>query len=218
MNAENTPPATPRRTRIKVCGFTRAEDALAAVEAGVDAIGLVFHPPSPRCIDPERAAIIIRALPPFVSAVALFVDARPDTVRAIREQIGFDLAQYHGDETPEQCAAAGVPWMKALRVRPGLDLLHCAARFRDARGLLLDAFEEGVPGGTGRRFDWSLIPSGLPLPLVLSGGLDPGNVAEAVRRVRPFAVDVSSGVESGKGIKCADRIRAFVREVRNEDV
>lgn len=191
---------------------------MAAVEAGVDAIGLVFHAPSPRCIDPERAAAIVRALPPFVAAVALFVDAQPDTVRAIREQTGFDLAQYHGDETPEQCAAAGVPWIKALRVRPGLDLLHCAARFREARGLLLDAFQEGVPGGTGQRFDWSLIPSGLPLPLVLSGGLDAGNVAEAVRSVRPFAVDVSSGVEREKGIKCAERIRAFVREVRNEDV
>lgn len=218
MSTGHPDPAVQCRTRIKVCGFTRVEDALAAAEAGVDAIGLVFYPPSPRCIDPGQAAAIVRALPPFVTSVALFVDAPPDTVRAVRERVGFDLAQYHGDETPVQCAAAGVPWIKALRVRPGLDLLHCAAEFREARGLLLDAFQPGVPGGTGQRFDWSLIPPGLPLPLVLSGGLDAGNVGQAVRSVRPFAVDVSSGVEREKGIKCADRIRAFVREVRNEDV
>lgn len=218
LSTENAIPAALRRTRIKVCGFTRVEDALAASAAGVDAIGLVFYPPSPRCVAVEQAAAIVRALPPFVTSVALFVDADPEQVRSVRERVGFDLAQYHGEETPERCAAGGVPWIKALRVRPGLDLLHCSTAFGGARGLLLDAFQAGVPGGTGQCFDWSLIPSGLSLPLILSGGLDADNIGLAVRSVRPFAVDVSSGVEIDKGIKCADRIRAFVREVRNEDV
>ncbi len=207
-----------QRTRIKVCGFTRVDDALAAVAAGVDAIGLVFYPPSPRNVSVEQATEIVRALPPFVTSVALFVDASRDTVLATRDAVGFDLAQYHGDETPEACAAAGIPFIKALRVRPGLDLLHCSIAFSAARGLLLDAFQPGVPGGTGHRFDWTLIPDGLSLPLILSGGLGPDNVGEAVRRVRPYAVDVSSGVEREKGIKCADLVRDFVRGVRNEDV
>jgi phosphoribosylanthranilate isomerase len=218
MSHDRPDPTPPHRTRIKVCGFTCVDDALAAVEAGVDAVGLVFYPPSPRNVTPEQAAAIVRALPPLVTAVALFVDADPADVRATHAQVGFDLAQYHGDETPAQCTAAGVAFIKALRVRPGLDLLHCSNDFREARGLLLDAFQPGVPGGTGQRFDWSLIPDRLPLPLILSGGLDADNVGAAVRRVRPYAVDVSSGVEREKGIKCADRIRAFVREVRNEDV
>lgn len=206
------------RTRIKVCGFTEVDDALAAVDAGIDAIGLVFYPPSPRDVSLERAAAIVRALPAFVTTVGLFVDTDPARVRETRDHVGFDLVQYHGDETPTQCAEAGIPFIKALRVRAGLDLLHCAKLFRDARGLLLDAYQPGVPGGTGHRFDWSLIPADLPLPLILSGGLDPANVGEALRQVRPYAVDVSSGVERSKGIKCADRIRAFVTGVRHEDV
>ncbi|MBU3694607.1 MAG: phosphoribosylanthranilate isomerase [Rhodocyclaceae bacterium] len=218
MSHDRPRPTPPHRTRIKVCGFTRVDDALAAVEAGVDAIGLVFYPPSPRHVTPEQAAAIVRALPPFVTAVALFVDADPADVRATHAKVGFDLAQYHGDEMPTQCAAAEIPYIKALRVRPGLDLLHCSNDFRGARGLLLDAFQPGVPGGTGQRFDWSLIPDRLPLPLILSGGLDADNVGEAVRRVRPYAVDVSSGVEREKGVKCADLIRKFVKGVRNEDV
>ncbi len=206
------------RTRIKVCGFTCVDDALAAVAAGVYAIGLVFYPPSPRNVSVEQATEIVRALPPFVTSVALFVDASRDTVLATRDAVGFDLAPYHGDETPEACAAAGIPFIKALRVRPGLDLLHCSIAFSAARGLLLDAFQPGVPGGTGHRFDWTLIPDGLSLPLILSGGLGPDNVGEAVRRVRSYAVDVSSGVGREKGIKCADLVRDFVRGVRNEDV
>jgi len=210
--------AAANRTRIKVCGFTGVDDALAAAEAGVDAIGLVFYPPSPRHVTPEQAAAIVRALPPFVTSVALFVDADPAMVRATRDAVGFDLAQYHGDETAETCAAGGAPYIKALRVRPGLDLLHCSNQFSGARGLLLDAYQPGVPGGTGHRFDWALIPDGLSLPLILSGGLTPDNVVAAVRRVRPYAVDVSSGVEREKGIKCADLIRKFVKGVRDEDV
>jgi len=208
----------PVRTRVKVCGLTRVGDALAVVDAGVDAIGLVFYPPSPRHVLPEQAADIVRAMPAFVTTVGLFVDAETDLIRATHAQVGFDLAQYHGEETPERCAAAGIPFIKALRVRPGLDLLHSALAFRKARGLLLDAFHPGVPGGTGQRFDWSLIPAGLELPLILSGGLDPGNVGEAIRRVRPYAVDVSSGVERDKGVKCADLVRRFVKGVRHEDV
>jgi len=218
MSRDHTTPRPPCRTRIKVCGFTRVDDALAAAEAGVDAIGLVFYPPSPRNVTPAQAAVIVRALPPFVTSVALFVDADAATVRATRDTVGFDLAQYHGDETPERCDTADIPYIKALRVRPGLDLLHCSNQFSNARGVLLDAYQPGVPGGTGHRFDWSLIPDGLSLPLILSGGLDPGNVGEAVRRVRPYAVDVSSGVEREKGIKCADLVRQFVKGVRNEDV
>ena len=206
------------RTRIKVCGFTRVDDALAAAEAGVDAIGLVFYPPSPRHVTVEQAAAIVRAMPAFVTTVGLFVDASPQQVRDTRDRTGFVLAQYHGDERPAQCAAAGIPFIKALRVRPGMDLLNCSQAFSAARGLLFDAFQAGVPGGTGHRFDWALIPDGLGLPLILSGGLGPANVGEAVRTVRPYAVDVSSGVEREKGIKCADLVRQFVKGVRNEDV
>lgn len=208
----------PSRTRVKVCGLTRVEDALATVAAGADAIGLVFYAPSPRCVSVDQATAIVRALPPFVTTVGLFVDAEVDAVRSIHAAVGFDLAQYHGDESPQQCAAAGLPFIKALRVKPGVDLLQFTASFSVARGILLDAFQAGVPGGTGHRFDWSLIPPELPLPLVLSGGLDPVNVADAVRQVRPYAVDVSSGVEQDKGIKCADKVRDFIREVRNADV
>lgn len=206
------------RTRIKICGLRTVDDALAAADAGADAIGLVFYAPSPRCIERQAAQAIVAALPPFVTAVGLFVDAAPDEVRAMHAAVGFDLAQYHGDETPEQCAAAGLPFIKAIRMRPGVDLLQCSAEFAAARGLLVDAYTPGVPGGTGHGFDWSRIPSGLGLPLILSGGLSADNVGAAVRSVRPYAVDVSSGVERDKGIKCADRVRDFIREVRHADV
>lgn len=211
-------------TRVKICGITRNEDALACAQAGADAIGLVFYPPSPRYVGVTQARQIAEALPPFVSTVGLFVNPTRETVRAVLDEMHLDLLQFHGDETPEFCAGFGVSWLKAVRVKPGLDLVQYAIRYRQAKGLLLDAFVEGTPGGTGSTFDWSLIPPGLSLPMVLSGGLDPANVAQAIRRVRPWAVDVSSGVEAQKGIntlkgiKDAAKIAAFMEGVRSAEV
>jgi phosphoribosylanthranilate isomerase len=203
---------------VKICGITRVEDALAAARAGAHAVGFVFHPPSARCVEPDAAAALVRALPPFVTAVGLFVDAEPERVRRTAARARIGLLQFHGDETPAYCRQFGLPYLKAVRVRPGMNLLQYAHDFHDAAGLLLDAYVEGVPGGTGATFDWDLIPRALPLPVVLSGGLTPENVAEAVRRVRPWAVDVSSGVESAKGIKDAAKIAAFISGARNADV
>ncbi len=204
------------KTRIKICGITREEDARHAARAGADAIGLVFAP-SPRRVEIAAAAGIVAALPPFVSSVALFVNPTLDEVRAVVAALHPDLLQFHGEETPEFCRAVGHPYIKAARVRPGLDLVEYAARYRDARGLLLDAWSPDAHGGTGHRFDWSLIPRDLPLPVVLAGGLAPGNVADAVRAVRPWAVDVSSGVEAAKGIKDAAKVVAFIEEVNHAD-
>lgn len=205
-------------TRIKICGITREEDLLAAARLGADAIGLVFYPKSPRFVTPQRAVELLRTLPPFVTSVGLFVNASEEEVRATLAVAPLDLLQFHGDEAPECCASFGLPYLKAVRVKPGVDLVQYAARYASARGLLLDAFVEGVPGGTGLSFDWSLIPRNLSLPVVLSGGLDPSNVQEAVERVQPWAVDVSSGVEAAKGIKDAAKIAAFVQGVRNATV
>ena len=206
------------RTAVKICGITRVEDALVAAHAGAQAIGLVFYRPSPRFIEPDAAAAIVRALPPFVTPVGLFVDAGEDEVREIAARSGVQLLQFHGAERPEFCVRFDRPYLKALQVRPGVDLLQYARDFHSAKALLLDAFQEGLHGGTGAVFDWSLIPQALPLPVVLSGGLTPENVGEAIRRVRPAAVDVSSGVEAAKGIKDARKIDAFITGVRNEDV
>jgi phosphoribosylanthranilate isomerase len=202
------------RTRIKICGLTREEDVRAAVSAGADAIGFVFYPPSPRFVSFESAAELARLIPPFVTTVGLFVNAGRDYVENALEAVPLQVLQFHGDETEADCVGFGLPYIKAGRMRPGLDLLKYAASFPCAQGLLLDAFVEGYGGG-GETFDWSLIPSGLPLPLILSGGLHAGNVAEAVRCVQPWAVDVSSGVEAAKGIKDADRITEFVAGVQN---
>lgn len=202
------------RTRIKICGLTREEDVRAAVSAGADAIGFVFYPPSPRFVSFERAAELARLIPPFVTTVGLFVNAGRDYVENALDAVPLQVLQFHGDETEADCVGYGLPYIKAGRMRPGLDLLKYAASFPCAQGLLLDAFVEGYGGG-GETFDWSLIPSGLPLPLILSGGLHAGNVAEAVRCVQPWAVDVSSGVEAAKGIKDADRITEFVAGVQN---
>ena len=204
-------------TRIKICGITRIEDALAAVAAGADALGFVFHAPSPRHIDAENARAIVARLPPFVSAVGLFVDRSPAEVESVLARVPLDLLQFHGDETPELCERFARPYLKAVRMRPGVDLLEYARRFGNARGLLLDAYVSGAHGGSGTRFDWSLVPENLPVPIVLSGGLAPDNVAEAVRRLRPWAVDVSSGVEAAKGIKDPQRIRDFIAGVRRAD-
>ena len=209
---------TPNMTRIKICGITRVEDALAAAHSGADAIGLVFHEKSPRYVTVQQAARLARALPPFVTVVGLFVDVSADYVRAVLDEVPLDVLQFHGGEEPEFCASFNLPYIKAIRVREGMDLVQCASRYAGAQGMLLDAWVEGVPGGTGATFDWALIPHDLPLPVILSGGLNPGNVAEGIRVVRPYAVDVSSGVEAAKGIKDAAKIAAFINEVKRIDV
>ncbi|MHB1231772.1 MAG: phosphoribosylanthranilate isomerase [Burkholderiales bacterium] len=201
--------------RVKICGITRVEDALACARLGADAIGLVFYAPSPRHVSVAQARAIMVALPPFITTVGLFVDARPAEVQAVLSQLPLDMLQFHGDEAPEYCRAFGRPYLKALRVKPGPDLVQYASAFAEAKGLLLDAHVEGIAGGTGQAFDWSLIPAQLPLPVILSGGLSPANVTAAIRHVRPAAVDVSSGVEAAKGIKDADKIAAFMQGVRN---
>ncbi len=217
MPLRTTHPAI-HMTRIKICGITRVDDAHAAAYGGADAIGLVFHEKSPRYVTVQQAARLARALPPFVTVVGLFVDVSADYVRAVLEEVPLDLLQFHGEETPDFCASFGRPYIKAIRVRAGVDLVHCASAYASAQGLLLDAWVEGVPGGTGHAFDWGLIPHDLPLPVILSGGLNPGNVQEAIRAVRPYAVDVSSGVEESKGIKDAAKIARFIQEVKRIDV
>ena len=201
--------------RSKICGITRIEDALAAVEAGADAIGLVFYGKSPRAVSIEQAAAIVQALPPFVTSVGLFVDMPRDELQQLLQRLPLDLLQFHGDESPADCEGHGRPYIKALRVRPGEDVSAAMAPYAGARGILLDTFVEGVPGGTGASFDWSLVPENAAKPIILAGGLDAGNVATAIRQVRPYAVDVSGGVEASKGIKDAGKIRAFVRAVRD---
>lgn len=212
------------RTRIKICGLTRPEDVAAAVEAGADAIGFVFYSPSPRCVSFERASELVALLPPFVTAVGLFVNPEPTFVAEALRLAPLQCLQFHGDESDAQCAAlaaqggeaCALPWIKAIRMRPGVDLLKSSASHPGARGLLVDAFVEGY-GGAGRTFDWALLPERFGRPLLLSGGLAVANVGEAVRRVRPWAVDVSSGVESAKGIKDAAKMAAFIEQVRDAD-
>jgi phosphoribosylanthranilate isomerase len=203
------------RTRVKICGITRIEDATAAARAGADAIGLVFEPKSPRYVKPDQAQAIMRALPPFVTVVGLFVNAAPDTVETVLNRVPLDLLQFHGDETPEQCRRYHRPYIKAIHMRADVNLHDQAHRYADAEGLLLDTAAAHVAGGSGQTFDWSLVPADLGKPVILAGGLTPENVVEAVRKVRPFAVDVSSGVEQSKGIKDAQKISAFIEAVRN---
>ena len=200
--------------RVKICGITRLQDLHAACDAGADALGFVFYEKSPRHVSIAAAAALLRELPPFVQSVGLFVNAEPAFIEAVLQAVPLDLLQFHGDETPADCARFGRPFIKAERVNRESDLLKCAADFDAARGLLLDAWVPGMPGGTGERFDWSLIPPDLPKPVILSGGLTPDNVAEAVRRVRPWAVDVSSGVEVTKGIKDAHLIAQFIAKAK----
>ena len=205
-------------TRIKICGITRLEDALCAVRLGAHALGFVFYGPSPRCVGVDTARAICAALPPFVCTVGLFVDATRAEIDAVRARVPLSLLQLHGNESPEYCVALDTPYIKAVRVRAETDLLQYATAYSGAQGLLLDAYVEAVPGGTGQRFDWDLVPSSLPLPIVLSGGLDADNVADAIRRVAPWAVDVSSGVEAAKGVKDALKLARFIDGVRNEDL
>ncbi|MEH6566078.1 MAG: phosphoribosylanthranilate isomerase [Halopseudomonas sp.] len=200
--------------RIKICGITRVEDALAAAQAGADAIGLVFYSPSPRAVGPAQAAAIVAALPPFVTTVGLFVDAEPDYVREVLRQVPLDLLQFHGDEDAAYCDQFERPYLKAVRVRAGQDLAQVAAAWPKASGILLDSYKPGVPGGTGEVFDWALVPGKRPWNLVLAGGLSAANVALAINEVQPWAVDVSGGVESAKGIKDIEKINAFIQEVK----
>ncbi|HET7792765.1 MAG TPA: phosphoribosylanthranilate isomerase [Rhizobacter sp.] len=204
------------RTRIKICGLTREADVDAAVDAGADAIGFVLYPRSPRHVTVERAAALARRLPPFVTPVALFVNAEAALIAAVAQALPNVLLQFHGDETPADCRAAGRPFVRAARMSPGFDLLDFASQYPHAQGLLLDAHVEAY-GGSGKVFDWSLIPSNVPRPVVLSGGLHAGNVIQGILQVRPSAVDVSSGVESAKGIKDAAAIRRFCEAVRDAD-
>lgn len=201
--------------RSKICGITRVEDALAAVDAGADAIGLVFYAKSPRAVTVPQAQAILAALPPFVTTVGLFVDCQRSELNAILDAVPLDLLQFHGDESPAACEGFRRPYIKALRVKPGDDIAARIGLYGSAAGVLLDTFVPGVPGGTGEAFDWSLVPQGLSVPIILAGGLTPENVRAAIEQVRPYAVDVSGGVEASKGLKDSDKIHAFVRAVRS---
>lgn len=202
------------RTRVKICGITSAQDALAAVHHGADAIGLVFYPPSPRHVSPAQAAEITRRLPPFVTVVGLFVNADREEIAEAVAAARIGLIQFHGNECPEYCAVHQRPWIKAVRMSEDVDLAKAAADYADAAALLLDAYRPGVPGGTGETFDWDRIPAQQAGRIILAGGLSPANITEAVRRVRPYAVDVSGGVEAEPGRKDAEKIAAFMRGVR----
>ncbi|MEM1113110.1 MAG: phosphoribosylanthranilate isomerase [Pseudomonadota bacterium] len=204
-------------TRTKICGITRVGDARSAIDAGADALGLVFYEPSPRAVDLETARKIVDVVPPFVTTVALFVDAAPDVVRHVTGELAVDLLQFHGDESPDYCDGFGTPYIKALRMRPEMDIVATCERYAGARGVLLDSWQAGVPGGTGKTFDWAMADVELPLPLVLAGGLHAGNVIEAMARLRPAAVDVSGGVESAPGLKDERKILEFIAAVRAAD-
>ncbi|MES9882480.1 MAG: phosphoribosylanthranilate isomerase [Sedimenticola sp.] len=201
------------RVRVKICGITRPEDARQAVSMGADAIGLVFYPPSPRAVSAEQAAEIVHGLPPFVTVVGLFVNASRGEVADILARTRLDLLQFHGDETPEACSGHGRPFIKALRMREGIDLTELREHYGDAAGLLLDSYQKGVPGGTGATFEWERIPQWMAGEIILAGGLSAGNVESAIHQVRPYAVDVSGGVEREKGIKDGSKIDAFMRGV-----
>ena len=205
------------RVRVKICGITRVEDAVAAAHAGADAIGLVFYPPSPRCLTLEQARRLRAVLPPFVTAIALFVNPAREDVERVLAEVRPDALQFHGEEDAAFCARFGVPYIKACRVKEGTDLLEYFSSFADAQGWLADAYVEAY-GGVGARFDWRLVPSERDRPLILSGGLTLDNVGEALRSVRPWGVDVSTGVEVAKGVKDAAMIKAFIAEVNNAGV
>jgi phosphoribosylanthranilate isomerase len=205
------------RTRVKICGITRVEDAEGAVLHGADAIGLIFYRPSPRYVTPERAREIVAATSPFVSTVAVFVNPAREEVETVIRECGITLLQFHGDEPFDFCSGFSRPYIKAARIRPGLDLIKYLSPHATARAWMLDAFHEDLWGGTGGAFDWGLVPRSAAKPIILSGGLTVDNVGEAVRRVRPYAVDVSTGVEISKGIKDAAKIAAFIGAVRRED-
>jgi len=201
------------RTRVKICGITREQDALEAISAGADALGFVFYAPSPRAVLPEQVQAITALLPPFVSKVGLFVNASASEVREAIVTAGLDCLQFHGDESADYCAQFNLPYYKAIRVKPGVNLIQCELDFASATALLLDTYSEKAVGGTGEAFDWSVIPAGMQKPLVLAGGLNPDNVNQAMHQVHPYALDVSGGVEAEKGIKSAQKIAAFMQQV-----
>jgi phosphoribosylanthranilate isomerase len=206
------------RTRAKICGITRVEDALNAVHAGADAIGLVFYAPSPRCVTIAQAQAIVAAMPPFISVVGLFVNATTTEIQSVSSQVRLDIIQFHGDETPEHCEQAcaqiNLPYYKAIRVKPDTNLLQYAIDFKAAKALLLDTYSEQAYGGTGHVFDWNLIPKNLTKPVILAGGLDASNVGAAIKQIQPYAVDVSGGVEITKGIKDSEKIAAFMQAIK----
>jgi phosphoribosylanthranilate isomerase len=205
------------RTRIKICGIREALHGVVAADAGADAIGLVFYRESPRFVTPGAAANVVAILPPFVTSVGLFVDADEGKIRDTLKTVRLDCLQFHGDESPDFCASFGIPYVRAVNMKEGVDLLEWAGRFSSARALLLDAHVPGIPGGTGQTFDWAAIPRDLPMPVILSGGLTADNVGPAIKAVRPWAVDVSSGVEATRGTKDPKKIVEFIRRVQRED-
>jgi len=205
-------------TRIKICGISRVEDVLDAVYSGADALGLVFYDKSPRNVTIDQAVKLTDVVFPFVTLAGLFVNASAEMVRKVLQEVPLDVLQFHGEESHAFCAQFGRPYLKAIRVKAGMDLEQCANEFSGAQGLVLDTYVEGMLGGTGESFDWGLIPHDLPLPVILSGGLHAGNVADAIKRVRPYAVDVSSGVEASRGVKDATKIAAFIHQVNKIDM
>jgi phosphoribosylanthranilate isomerase len=206
-----------KRTRVKICGITRAQDAVAVVDAGADAIGLVFYEPSPRAVTLQQAQEIVRTVPAFVSVVALFVNPEPSLVQEVLNGVRIDLIQFHGDEDSTFCEQFKHPYIKAIRVRQASDVVASSLRFPSAQGILLDSYKPGVPGGTGETFDWSMIPVEQTKKIILAGGLTPENASDAIELVQPFALDVSGGVEEAKGIKDHGKINQFLSEVYRVD-
>jgi phosphoribosylanthranilate isomerase len=202
-----------KRTRVKICGFTSAEQAAYAAYAGTDAIGLVFYAASPRHVSIAKAQEIVAALPAFTTVVALFVDASEIQIKEVIGHVSIDVLQFHGDESAQECRRYAKPYIKAIRMHPDVDIQALTTEFHDARGLLLDAFDAKAKGGTGEQFDWDLIPAHCNLPIILAGGLSAHNVRDAITHVKPYALDVSSGVEAAKGIKDNNKIAAFLTEV-----
>ncbi|MDA3807040.1 MAG: phosphoribosylanthranilate isomerase [Thiomicrorhabdus sp.] len=202
-----------RRTRIKICGLTSVEDALLAVNSGADAIGLVFYEPSPRHVSIDQAWSIAESIPAFVTKTALFVNPDVEYVKEVLRTVKIDLLQFHGDEGPEFCEQFGLTYIKAVRMRDDIDLAALEKSYSRSAGLLLDAYKKGVPGGTGEQFDWESIPSNIAPRIILAGGLNPGNVRQAIQQVAPWALDVSGGVEASKGVKSAEKIQKFMQQV-----
>ncbi|MDX2506863.1 MAG: phosphoribosylanthranilate isomerase [Gammaproteobacteria bacterium] len=204
-------------TRVKICGITNRIDAQLACDYGADAIGLVFYPPSPRYVNIEQAVIVTESLPPFISSVALFVNARREEIDNVLKQLAIDVIQFHGDESAEFCGSFNRPYIKAIRMQGGLDLYAVQKEYACARGLLLDTYKKGIPGGTGETFNWEKVPHDLDRPVILAGGLVADNVALAIKQVKPYAVDVSGGVEASKGIKDGEKMARFMENVRGSD-